>query len=174
MYLSLLTLFVIGVLTKLTDLVVDEDIKAKKPIAYVTGIIYGILIAYALLGCQILAPVGFAVLMAVIATGKIDKKPHILGVVSMVLVMLVYGFPKTDLFLLALFLAAGVADEVANDFTDNGRIKGVCAKVLKRRIILDIATFAFSISTGFWIIFFAMFAYDAGYQITERAGKRFK
>lgn len=173
MYEILPVIFLIGILTKFVDLVVDDGFKTKKPIAYVLGAVYGILIAYVISNYPLLSPLGLAVVFAVMLAGKIDKKPHITGVVLMVIFLGLWGFAETDLVLLSLFLFAGVMDEIANDLVDKKKIKGKPAKVLEKRVILEITTFFVSFATGYWIIFLGMLSYDAGYLLTERTGRKF-
>ncbi len=174
MYEVLLATFSIGILTKFVDLVVDDGLHIPKSITYAAGIAYGVLIAYVLANYPLLAPLGFAIVIAVLLTRKIDRKPHIAGVVSMVLFIFLWGFPEIDLILFAVFLMAGGLDELLSDMSDKGRIKGILARVFEKRVILEVVTFLVSFATGYWIIFLGMFSYDAGYFLIEKVGRYFK
>ncbi|MEE9323396.1 MAG: hypothetical protein V3U72_02515 [Candidatus Aenigmarchaeota archaeon] len=173
MYEVLLATFSIGVLTKFADLIVDEGL-GKKWMAYAGGIAYGVLIAYVIAGYPLLAPLGLAVILAVLLTKKIDSKPHVLGVASMVLFLAFWGLESLDVILLAVFLAAGVADEIVSDFADRGRVKGIPAKILEKRVVLDVTAFFVSFVTGYWIIFLGIFSFDIGYLLVRRTGERFE
>ena len=167
-------IFFIGVLTKFVDLAVDDSLNIPKPLVYASAVAYGILAAYVITNYTILAPLGLAVVAAVLITGKIDRKPHALGVVIMVLFMFFWGLQAVDPVLLLILLAAGIADEITSDLADKGKVKGVSAKVLGRRFILEVAAFFVSLSTGYWIIFLGILIFDAGYFIAEMLGKKFK
>lgn len=170
----LLATFSIGVLTKFVDMVVDDGLNVQKPITYTASVAYGILIAYVVANYPLLAPLGLAVVVAVLLAKKIDSKPHIVGVVSMGLFLLLLGLPRIDLILFAIFVFAGGLDEVLSDMSDTGKIKGVLAKVFEKRIILEIVTFLVSFATGYWLIFLAMLSYDTGYFLVKKSGRYFK
>jgi hypothetical protein len=172
-YFALLIVFLIGILSKFADLVADEGLKVKKSLAYITGMVYGVLIAYVLVNYPLLAPLGLAIVLAVLLTKKIDRKPHNVGIASMFLFLGILGFPRVDVVLLAVFLIAGGLDEVGNDLADRGRIKGIAGRFFEFRMTLEITAFLVSLLTGNCIIFLGMLGYDLGYVLTKKAGKKF-
>jgi len=174
MYEVLPWVFATGFLTKLVDLSVDEGLKIARPLIYMAGAAYGILIAYVISNYPLLSPLGLAVVFAVMLAGKIDRKPHITGIVFMVIFLGIWGFAETDLVLLSIFLFAGTMDEIFSDLADKRKIKGKAAKVFENRIILEITALSVSLATGYWIIFLGMLSYDLGYFFTGKTGRYFK
>jgi len=172
-YFAFLVIFIIGFLTKLADMAVDDGLNIPKHVSYVTGAVYGILIAYVITSYPILSPLGLAVVLAVLLMRKIDAAPHDIGIAMMLLTLALLGFPKTDSMLLLLFLVAGISDEVLSDFADKGKVKGLAGEILKKRIILEIVCLSFSALTGKWMVFLGIFFYDAGYILTGKVGERF-
>jgi hypothetical protein len=170
----LLAAFAAGFLTKFTDLIVDKDIKADKRLAYITGPLYGLAIAYVMTTEPALAPLGVALTLAVIITRKIDRLPHTLGIAALAAGLVAMGFRGADVFQVAAFLLAGIGDEIGNSLADKGKIKGVPARLLKSRLMfIEPAAFIVSTLTGQWIIFAGIVCFDAAYQLTTRlAGKR--
>ena len=91
MYESLLWMFAIGVLTRIVDMAVDDGMKLPEYLAYAGGVAYGILIAYVVANYPLLSPLCLGVVIAVMLTGKIDRKPHIAGIGAMVLFQGLWG-----------------------------------------------------------------------------------
>lgn len=165
--------FFIGILTKLADLIADDGIEMRRIFSYSIGIIYGILIAYVLVTHPLLAPMALAAVLAVLMTKKIDRKPHNLGIASMFLFLGIWGLPKIDIFLAAVFLAAGIIDEIGNDMYDRGKIKGALRKIFEYRLVFELAAFSVSFATGEWMMFFGMLSFDIGYLLTKKIGMKF-
>ena len=167
MYLIIASIFLVGLLTKLADLIADDGLKVRGAFSYVIGAAYGALGAYILISDAYLAPVVIATIIAVVATKKIDKKPHSVAIASMLLFLAIWGFPAVNLLLMAIFLAAGVIDEIGNDMADGKRINGRLKKIFDYRLISDVTAFLVSLITGQWIIFLGMLAFTLGYALVE-------
>ncbi|MCX6818251.1 MAG: hypothetical protein NTU57_05340 [Candidatus Aenigmarchaeota archaeon] len=175
MLVILLAALAAGFLTKFTDLIVDKDIKADKRIAYVTGPLYGLAIAYVMTTEPSLAPLGVALTLAVIITRKIDRLPHTLGIAALAAGLVAMGFHGADVLQVAVFLLAGIGDEIGNSLADKGKIKGIPAKLLKSRLMfIEPVAFAVSLLTGQWIIFSGIVCFDAAYQMTTRFARKSK
>ncbi len=172
--LVLFYLFLTGVLTKFADLIADEGLQIRKIFSYAIGIVYGALIAYVLATQPLLAPLGLAVVLSVLLTQKIDRKPHNIGIASIFLFLAMWGFPRVDVVLAVVFLAAGSLDEIGNDLADKGRIRSAARKIFEYRLVLEITAFLVSLITWQWIIFIGMLSFDVGYRLTTELGKRFK
>ncbi|HJW96829.1 MAG TPA: hypothetical protein VJ485_01565 [archaeon] len=172
MYFILSLVFAIGVLTKLADLIADDGLKVRKTLSYAVGMFYGFLAAYVLAAEPLLASIILAAVIAVLLMEKIDKQPHIVGIAAMLFMLGIWGFPPINVVLLALFTATGIIDEVGNDFSDKGRIKGRFRRVMEYRPTSNIFGFLVSALTGWWIIFLGMIVFDAGYIAVGEAGKR--
>ena len=172
MIVILLMAFAAGFLTKFTDLIVDNDIKADKRLAYITGLLYGLAIAYVMTSEPSLAPLGVALTLAVIITRKIDRLPHTLGIAALAAGLVAMGFRGADVLQVAIFLLAGIGDEIGNNLADKGKIKGIAAKLLKTRVMfIEPVALAVSLLTGQWIIFSGIVCFDAAYQLTTRLAK---
>jgi hypothetical protein len=173
MYPIFLYVFLTGVLTKLADLIADDGIEMRRIFSYSIGVIYGVLIAYILVVHPLLAPMALAAVLAVLMTKKIDQKPHNIGIAALFLFLGIWGLPKIDISLIAVFLTAGLIDEIGNDMADGGKIKGLVKKIFDYRLVFEMVAFAVSFLTGEWIIFFSMLSFDVGYLLTKRIGRRF-
>ncbi len=165
--------FIIGILTKLADLIADDGIEIRWIFSYAIGVVYGILIAYILTTHPVLAPIGLAAVLAVLLTKKIDRKPHNIGIASTFLFLAVWGLPRIDILMTAVFLTAGLIDEIGNDRADSGRIKGSLKKLFDYRLVFELTAFSVSLVTGEWIIFLGILSFDIGYLLTKRIGKKF-
>jgi hypothetical protein len=174
MYLVIASIFLVGLLTKLADLIADDGLKVRGVFSYIIGAVYGTLGAYILISDAYLAPVVIATIIAVVITKKIDKKPHSVAIAAMLLVLAVWGFPAVNLMLMAIFLAAGVIDEIGNDMADGKKINGRLKRIFDYRLVSDATALLVSLITGHWIIFLGMLAFTLGYAIVEAAECRLK
>jgi hypothetical protein len=171
-FIILIYVFAIGVLTKFADLIADDGIEVRRVFSYAIGAVYGILIAYILVTHPFLAPMSLAAVLAVLMTKKIDRRPHNIGIAAMFLFLAIWGLPRIDIFLAAIFLAAGVADEIGNDMADSGKIKGHMKKIFEYRLVFEATAFCVSLATGEWIMFLGMLSFDTGYIMTNKIGAR--
>jgi hypothetical protein len=172
-FIILIPVFVTGVLTKLADLIADDNLEIRKAFSYLIGIVYGVAIAYIISTHPLLAPIGLAAVLAVLLTKKIDRKPHNIGIASMFLFLGIWGFPKIDIVMISIFLASGLIDEIGNDRVDEGRMRGIPRRIFEYRLVFEITAFLVSLLTGEWVIFLGMLSFDAGYLLTKRTGQRF-
>jgi hypothetical protein len=169
-FLILIPVFIAGVLTKFADLIADEGLEIRRAFSYLTGIVYGVMIAYIIATHPLLAPLGLAAVLAVLLTKKIDQRPHNIGIAAMFLFLGIWGFPKIDIVMISVFLAAGLVDEIGNDRADQGKMKGLLKKVFEYRLVFELTAFMVSLLTGEWIIFLGMLSFDVGYLLTKRVG----
>ncbi|MCK5023474.1 MAG: hypothetical protein KAS04_04850 [Candidatus Aenigmarchaeota archaeon] len=165
-------IFIIGFLTKFADLISDDGLKVIKPLDYITGILYGVLIAYVIYAYPLYTQLALAVTVAVIVMGKIDSMPHNLGIAALIVSIAYFGIPAIDITLLALFLLAGISDEIANDIADKKKKKGLREKIFEKRLILEVTVFAVSFITGQWMLFIGMLTFDIGYHGTTKIGEK--
>jgi hypothetical protein len=160
----LILIFFLGILVKLTDFIVDEKIDVKY-IDNLLGFFYGLLAAFIVLNAQIFSSMFFAVIIAVAITKKIDKVPHIVGALTFFIIISLFGLTKIDIIQIIIFIFAAVLDEIASSIS--GKKSGVLAKFFSFRPFLEISVFLFSIITGLWILFFGVFIFDTGYNISR-------
>ncbi len=167
---EILLVFAAGFLTKLSDHFAD-DTKRKTCLGHITGIIYGILIAWIIAGYPALAPLGIAVILSVVFTKKIDHPIHFLGMGLFILTIGFLGLPPVDMAALLFFLAGGLIDEKGNDLYDKGEIGGIAGRFFEYRITMEVFTLAYSAVTGLWIVFISMLIFDIGYELSGKLAK---
>ena len=173
-YTILLSVFVIGLLVKTVDLMVDDGLSLRhKYFGHFLGVAYGLLIGYVISYESVLSSIAFAVVVAVIVTKKADGMQHALGIASMLLVVGILGMPAVNAPLLLIFLAGGIVDEILDGFSARKRFSGWKRFYCSNRLTTEIVTFAVSAVTGIWVIFIAMMLFDVGYLIAEKTGIRY-
>jgi hypothetical protein len=163
MWLALPLVFITGILNRIADMTADDDLRMNRCLGYSIGILYGFLIAHVITQYTILAPLGIAIIISVLATGKIDHPVHYLGMASFVLFLLLLGIPSMDIFLFVIFILGAAADEIGNNMADRGKISGFAGLFFGWRLTMEVVTFLVSLFTGIWIFFMAMLSYDTGF-----------
>ena len=154
--------FFIGVVNRIADMIADDGLKLNRYLGYSLGITYGIIIAYVLTHYAVLAPLGLAIILSVMFTGKIDHKVHYFGIGTFILFMALWGIGAVDPVLIAVFVAAGLLDEIGNDHADrNG--KGLFSRFFMLRLTMEMFALLVSAYTGQWIILVSIFFYDLGF-----------
>ena len=145
----------VGILTEFVDLAEEHGLKTPKKVSYATGAIYGILLAYAA-SYFALSSLVIGVMLGLIFTKKIDGYGHYFGLITFAIFTILLGIPEFSIYLFFLFFAASMLDELLHK-ADFKRVK-----VLSKRPMLEITSFAFSALTGLWIFWVAILAYDLG------------
>ncbi|MFH1056523.1 MAG: S-adenosylmethionine decarboxylase [Candidatus Micrarchaeota archaeon] len=170
---GLVVAFVVGFLSKLTDVQVDEKKFIAKNFKFATGLAYGIL--YALLlsfGIQF-ATLFLGIAIAVLLAGKIDSKPHQFAIAGFLFALVFFGLPQVNLLFLVLFVAFALLDEFWNDYFDVRRSKSLLAKIAKYRLSLEAFAFVLSVYSNDWLFFAGIIAYDVGYWLAIFASSLF-
>jgi hypothetical protein len=163
----------IGFLCKFTDFIVDESIKTKgleplKYIGYAFSFIYGILTAYVMTTTPVLAPLGFAIILALLFTKKLDHITHYIGIATIFLFLALWGFPQITFTYMIVFLVFAILDEIVNDLADLGKVKGPFRLFFKYRLSLELMAFIISWWLGEWIVFISILFFDIGYSVTRK------
>ena len=168
---TLAAAFATGIVVKIVDEISDKKLKIKNASA-LFGMFYGFLIAYVMIKSPVAADLWMAAVLANIAAGKIDATGHRFGVIFMLTALILMGFPRFNLYFVALFLAAAYFDEHLKNMSDARKIKNkAIAKAASYRIVLELTAFAVSIYTGQWIIFASILAFDIGYAIVNKLNR---
>lgn len=163
--------FATGILVKLVDQIEDKKLKMKNMSALL-GIFYGFLIAYVMIKSPIVANLWMAAVLANIAAGKIDAAGHRFGIFTMLIVLILMGFPQFNFYLIALFLITAYFDEHLKNMGDARKIKNkTFAKMASYRVVLELTAFAVSVYTGEWILFASILAFDVGYAMINKLNK---
>ena len=96
MWLALPLALITGILSRISDMYADDGLKLNRFLGYSLGILYGLIISYTITQFPELAPLGIAIILSVIFTGKIDHPVHYLGIASMALFLFVFGIPQVN------------------------------------------------------------------------------
>ena len=116
MYFYLLSYPILGAGIKFIDAAYDDNTCSKK-LALLIAPLLGILWGYTMFLNIFSATLLLAVVIGVFATGKIDNRAHIIGMLTVILIIL-YMHVEFLLIPLVGFIVAGVVDELGNDFID--------------------------------------------------------
>ncbi|HDD46420.1 MAG TPA: hypothetical protein ENG42_03010 [Candidatus Aenigmarchaeota archaeon] len=159
--------FICGVLTKLSDRIVDEQICSRK-YGMVTSTLCGIVAALIIKYIPSVTELVIGVIVGVIISKKIDNVIHFLTL--LVFAIAIYLFSVTTLLgisfgVLIFFTLSTVADEVLVDIAKQDKNK--LSFILKQRLLLDIAAFLYSYYTGLWSIFISILLFDIGYRLVN-------
>ena len=159
--------FITGIFVKVVDIIEDKKIKALKGLSYLFGVIYGSLIGFVIANFENIAPLWIGAIIGIALAKKIDAVPHILGIISALITILIFGIGNINYFLLLIFALASFTDEKVDLSLKKLKKKNIIVKILDLRLILEITAFIISLITNLWGIFFAMLAFDVGYKLTE-------
>jgi hypothetical protein len=163
MLLALPMVFIIGVLSRIADMIADDGLRLSRYAGYAIGALYGFLIAYLVTQFPILAELGVAILLSVLITGKIEHPVHYLGIASLLFFMAVFGIGPLNIALLLVFVLGAALDEAGNLMADKGKIRGAPGAFFRFRLTMEALTLTVSVYTGNVMFFLAMVAYDAGF-----------
>ncbi|NOX72030.1 MAG: hypothetical protein GXO64_05055 [Candidatus Micrarchaeota archaeon] len=166
--------FVVGILSKFSDLIVDDGLKVHRYAGYGASAAYGFLLALLIHAYPVLSPLVMAVAIAVTITKKLDDLTHAIGIGSFLLFISAFGFPAVDMPFLVIFLLGGLADEIGNDFTDRRKTHGAIKTFFENRLSLEVFAFIVSLATGNWIIWLSLASFDIGYNTMTRAKPIFR
>ncbi|MBI3588148.1 S-adenosylmethionine decarboxylase [Candidatus Micrarchaeota archaeon] len=156
-----------GLLAKLTDAVVDDGIKPRTLgwLDSAMGLAYGIIGGLAATGGTQFATVVIAITLGVLAGGKIDRRAHQYAIAGLLGVVALVGLPAVNVWMLILLIAAAAVDEKVSDIAEFRR--DITAKILKARIVLEIASLGASAYFNDFTYFFAVLSFDIGYHAAE-------
>ena len=157
----------LGFLTKLVDLEVDEKIDLKG-LSTLFALIYGLIMVFAIRTLLEISSLILAVIIAVVAAGKVDNFHHGIGVGTALAGTLILGLPSINPVPFFLFLSTALLDEIVSDLADMGKLTGRLGSFFKIRPFLELSAFAYSLYTKhieFWMF---IFLYDVSYQLTSR------
>jgi hypothetical protein len=167
-------MFVIGILTKVVDLIEDDSLKLFRYANLLFGASYGVLIGYAIVNYLTVSPLLLGTVLAMIIYGRIDAWGHYVGIAALIL-FLVTAWPwSTQILLLGLFIAVNLFEEFLNDLLDRGHIKQIILrKIISVRPLLEGTALVVAVVTRQPEIFLGIFFYDIGYISTGRLGLKF-
>jgi hypothetical protein len=170
MWFFLLSYPILGAGIKYIDAAYDENTCSKK-LSLIIAPLLGVLWGYTMFINVFSATILLAVVIGVFATGKIDNRAHIIGMLTVIMIIL-YLRVEFLLFPLIAFIIAGIVDELGNDFIDKKkthlnkkRLYHLFAIIFfEHRWTLKVAILGMAIF-GFmpWYFFVAMILFDYSY-----------
>jgi hypothetical protein len=125
---------------------------------------------YTMIVNEVSATILLAIILGVLITGKIDNWAHVLGFVSIILMLILFGIELLILPMIILVIA-GMSDEIGNDFIDRNRqiiirkmFGNILIKFFDQRWVLKIVILGFVLASIFpWYFFFSMLLFDYAY-----------
>ena len=161
-----------GFLAKLTDAQVDEQLWFGRNASYAMAIAYGALGGFLTTLSPQFATVFWAILVAVLVSGKIDSKEHQLAIASFIAVALVFGGKMPDAAIFLFLASAAALDEKLNDLAGYGALKKTTRTIACYRLLLDVAALAITVIQHDPAYILAVLSFDIGYQGGAYASKK--
>ncbi len=161
--------FTSGALMKLTDDISEGVLNVNRIIGVILGIAYGAVLALTIRMYTMIIPIYLAILISVIATGKIDSYEHGIATALIVinLILMEIRIKRTMLIPLIMFMISGVVDEVGNDLSDKGKIKGMLSLIFRYRLVLETTALLYSIISKDYTQWLFLIGLDLGYIISS-------
>ena len=165
-----------GLTLKLGDDLLDESSHPEHAWLpfLVSGLMFGLLMTVSEWDLVLLS----AIIIGVLLSGKVNQKEFIIGFVAIAVVVAGIGLPNVTDFLewstilIMLFMAA-ILDEKGNDWS-NKEVSPVAARFFEYRCTLKVVALLLAIP---WPLFLpaaiALWIFDAGYEIANKANNRF-
>lgn len=178
--LLLIISFFTGIFTRLVNIIEDDGLRLFKFDKFIFAIIYGLLIGYVISFYEIVAPLWIGTIFALILARKIDTKAHVVGLISALGFVTVFGFSKINILFLVIFLIVAFLDEILNDLADNKpllknpilkfklKINKDIKKIFESRPLLEIVALIVSFIIWDFYLFLAIFFFDIGYRLIKR------
>jgi len=159
LFVALLT----GIVVKVTDTIIDENLDAVKIISYTFAILYGLLISFVIVQYPSVAPLWIGIIVGVLLGKKVDALPHALGILTVFVATIWSGIPALNYYLIFVFALSSYVDERIDKYLHGRKTISFFGKMLSMRIITEITALIVSALTGTWIIILALICFDAGY-----------
>ncbi len=163
--------FATGLLTRLVDLEEDDGLRIPWHGGLLMGFAYGLMIGFVVVSWPETSAL-LGVFIAVALAKKLDGPGHYAGLLGLCAALAWFGLPKISLLPLALFIAAGLADEAADSLQESRRMPRPAASLLSLRPFVELAAFAYSLATGFWEVWIVMLSYDVAFVAFRRLAPR--
>lgn len=161
---------VIGAGLKYIDTVFDEELLNKKIAIAIAPVIMLIWIWLSLYD-TISATILFAILFAVLLTGKVDNLVFFLSSVALVTI---FGLFIDVLWIPLLILTiVGIIDEKGNDYADTHTTTNICKFFFLHRFSMKMCMFCLCMFSIFpWVYLIAFLAFDLSYEIVGCCGRK--
>lgn len=171
-YTLILSFAVLGGGIKLIDNIFDENLFNKK-IAYILFpflVLIWMILSYVDLYT---ATILFAILFAVLVSGKIDNVVFRISALVLIISFVVNPIFSILWQSLILIVILGFLDEIGNDYSDKNNMNKIIKFFFAHRFLMKIGIFTLALVNIFpWIYFFAFLAFDASYELIGFIGNK--
>ncbi|MBN1455278.1 MAG: hypothetical protein JW945_03375 [Methanomicrobia archaeon] len=157
----------IGFGVKYIDDAFDED-RFNKAVAKVFApLLVFLWISVSLLD-SISATILFAILIAVLLSGKVDNRIFKLSALTLITVVVLTQYEHFSWVPLAVLTIMGVADERGNDYVDAHETGGIREFFFAHRCGMKVSTLGLCIASFLpWLYFAAFLAFDSAYEFVK-------
>ena len=165
----------LGASIKYIDLAFDENTFSKNK-ALVLAPITGIFWAYVMVLSPASATILFSIVLTVLIKGKVDNLAFRAGIISIVGVLIVSGYFEFLWIPLIFLVAAGIFDEIGNDYVDKkssllrkGRLSKALHYFFEYRFALKLMVLLFALLGFYSIVYFLAFlGFDIAYVLVAK------
>lgn len=169
-FIIILAFATIGAGLKYIDDAFDEDTFSKKKAIMVAPIIMLIWISLSLFD-PISATILFAIILAVLLTGKIDNTIFKVCTIILISILLLTQIQNLLWIPLIFLIIMGVADEKGNDYVDNHHSTKFIQFFFTYRCCMKLGVLSLCTLTLLpWLYLFAFLAHDISYEVVRRKG----
>jgi hypothetical protein len=162
---------VIGAGLKYIDDAFDEDTFSKKKAILIAPIIVLIWICLSLFD-SISATILFAILFAVLLTGKIDNLIFKVSTIALISILVLSQMLNLLWIPLVILILMGVADEKGNDYVDNHATLTLVEFFFSYRFCMKMGLLSLCILTLLpWLYLLAFLAHDGAYESIRILGR---
>jgi len=163
---------IIGAGLKYIDDAFDEGKFSKKKAVIIAPFIVLIWIWLSLFD-SISATILFAILFAVLVTGKIDNLIFIVSAIALTIILALTQMLNLLWIPLAFLTLMGIVDEKGNDYVDNHETYRLVERFFSYRFCMKLGVLSLCIlAVTPWLYLFAFLAFDASYELVRLVGKR--
>ena len=160
----------LGVTTKIADLLDEHGLKWFKGDALLFGILWGFFGSVLVASNNIIANVILAMNLSYILRGSLDYLNHRIASVMIIIAFLVFATFDARLFAIALvfiIIFGFLEDSITNYVKPKGALKKTAVYFNDALIYYIFFTFVYALLYNEWILFFAFTAYVIGYDFTK-------
>ncbi len=166
---KLVLMFIAGVLSKIVDLISDDELKLFKYADIMLGLAYGLALFFVITSSDsMVTGLLLATLLGVLIMGKIDSVGHGFGAGVPLSLLMIYGLPPIDVGFFTLFLIVCIIEEWSNDLKIENAL---LHRVVDARPLLELTSLAITLLTHNPLVWLTLLSYDLGYQLVNQVWK---
>jgi hypothetical protein len=116
------------------------------------------------------ATVLFAILFAVLLSGKVDNPAFKLSSIALLAMLFLALMSRFSYMPLAVLTVLGIADEKGNDYADGNRLGELAEFFFAHRCSMKVGTLGLCLASFLpWLYLFAFLAFDLAYEVVRVA-----